>query len=118
MDRPGAGRKGLTIRAVTEDEGERQEDKENALCTRVLLDVYKAHGAVYNGGLDEQIYDPESAFERLGEHAYSALIRDGSLNTLSTAISKVAAFEGVESPTMVDEQGADDVMRMAAGLAG
>ncbi len=83
---------------------------------RALRDVYKAHGVVYNGGLEEQIYEPESAFEKLVEHGYSALVREGSLNTLSTALSKVAALEGIQFPSMVDEQGADEVMRMAAGL--
>ena len=72
---------------------------------------------VYNGGLDKQIYDPQSAFQRLVEPNYSALVREGSLNTLSTAISKVAALEGIEFPPMVDEQGADEVMRVAAGLS-
>ncbi len=83
---------------------------------RVLRDLYKSHGVVYNGGLDEQIYDPESGFQRLVEHSYSALIREGSLNTLATAISRVAALEGIEFPKMVDEQAAEEVMRRAAGL--
>lgn len=35
---------------------------------------------------------------------------------LATAISKVAALEGIGFPIMVDEAGAEEVMRMAAGL--
>ena len=71
----------------------------------------------YNGGLDEQIYEPESAFERLGEYSYNAFNREGSLNSLASAVSKIAAMEGIEFPNMVDEAGAEEVMRMAAGLS-
>lgn len=84
---------------------------------RALRDVYKARGMIYDGGLDQQIYDPESAFERLRDYIYNAFIVQGSLNTLSTAISHVAALEGIEFPKMVDEPGAEEVMRTAAGLA-
>ncbi len=83
---------------------------------RALRDVYKAHKVVYNGGLDQQIYDPESAFGRLRDHLYPTFLREGSLNALSTAISKVAALEGIQFPKMVDEAGAESAMRTAAGL--
>ncbi len=83
---------------------------------RMLRDVYKARRVVYNGGLDAQIYEPESAFETLREYGYNAYIREGSLNSLANAVSKVAAFEGIDFPKDVDPEGADDAMREAAGL--
>ena len=83
---------------------------------RALRDVYKANGVVYDGELDKQIYDPESAFEHLGEWAYNSFIKEGSLNRFASAINKVASMEGIEFPKMVDEAGSDDVMRAAAGL--
>lgn len=46
-----------------------------------------------------------------------ALDLEGSSNELSTAISKIAAVEGLDFPKMVDEAGAEEVMRAAAGPA-
>jgi hypothetical protein len=83
---------------------------------RALRDIYKARGVVYDGGLDKQIYEPESAFEHLGEWAYHSFIKEGSLNEFASAINKVASMEGIEFPKTIDEAGANDVMRNAAGL--
>lgn len=84
---------------------------------RALRDIYKAHGVVYDGGLDKQIYEPESAFDHLGEWAYHSFTKEGSLNEFASAINKVASMEGIEFPKMVDEVGSDEVMRSAAGLS-
>ena len=71
---------------------------------------------IYDGGLDQQIYEPERAYESLLEFAYAAMIDEGSLNGFASAISKVASMEGIDFPKMIDEAGSKDVMRAAAGL--
>ena len=83
---------------------------------QALRDIYKAKGVVYNGDLDKQIYDPESAFNNAREWAYNSMVQEGSLNIFSTAISKIAALEGIDFPKIVDEVGSYNVMRSAAGL--
>lgn len=83
---------------------------------RALRGVYKAKGVVYDGDLDKQIYDPESAFSNVQEWAYTSMMQEGSLNSFATAINKIAAFEGIEFPTMVDEAGFDRAMFSAAGI--
>lgn len=83
---------------------------------RALRDIYKAKGVAYDGGLEKQIYEPESAFERLGERAYNTFTKDGSLNEFASAINKVASMEGIDFPQIVDEVGADNAMRAAARL--
>ena len=60
-----------------------------------------------------QIYEPDSAFGALREYGYNAFVREGSLNSLANAVSKVAALEGIEFPKMVDPEGAEEVMRAA-----
>ena len=47
---------------------------------RALRDVYKANGVLYDGGLNEQIYEPEMAYESLHQFAYASMIDEGSLN--------------------------------------
>ena len=83
---------------------------------RALRDIYKARGVVYDGGLDELIYEPESAFEHLGEWAYHSFIKEGSLNEFASAINKVASMEGIDFPKMVDEAGSVSAMRKVSGL--
>ncbi len=83
---------------------------------RALRNVYKANGVLYDGGLDKQIYEPERAYDSLHQWAYTSMIDEGSLNGFASAISKVASFEGIDFPKMVDEAGSIDVMMAAAGL--
>ena len=88
----------------------------NISALKALRTVYKANGIQYDGGLDALIYEPETAYEKLIEFSYGALIQDGSLNDLSTAINKIATMEGIEFPQMIDDAGALNRARMAAGL--
>ncbi len=81
-----------------------------------LRDIYKAQGVIYDGGLADQIYEPGFAFERLRAYAYNSFIREGSLNSLSTAPAKVAKMSGTTFPETTDGEGADDAMWKAASL--
>ena len=84
---------------------------------RALRDIYKAKGVLYDGGLTEQIYDSDRAFEALQRIAVDALSgKNTTLNELSNSIRKVAAKEGIDFPEQVDPVGAENVMRVAAGL--
>jgi hypothetical protein len=83
---------------------------------RALQQIYKAQGVVYDGGIDKQLYDPESAGESLSQFAYHVFYQDGSLNTFGTAIGKIAACEGIQFDGMIDQAGVDAVTRAAAGL--
>ncbi len=55
-------------------------------------------------------------FREPGTHSYNAFVREGNLNSLASAVSKIAALEGMDFSKMVDEAGSDDAMRAAAGL--
>src|SRR5512142_279522 len=57
-----------------------------------------------------------TAYRELTDLNTWAWEEQSSLNTFSTANSKVAGLEGIEFPTMVDEAGADEVMGVAAGF--
>ena len=83
---------------------------------RALQGVYKAAGVVYDGGLEKQIYEPEMAYDTLKEFAYHSIMREGSLNDMAGAVSRLAKLEGIDFPQMIDETGANNVMRRAAGL--
>ncbi len=63
-----------------------------------LRDVYKGKGVVYDGGLADQIYEPEVAFYKLREYTYYSFIQEGSLNLLSNAVSKIAKMEVYKLP--------------------
>jgi len=83
---------------------------------RALRDIYKANGVRYDGGLAEQIYDSDQAFESLQRIAVDALAgKNTTLNELSNAIRRVAAKEGIDFTEQVDPVGAENVMRKPAG---
>ena len=86
------------------------------LALAALKDIYKAQGAASNYGISELLYDPEPAFASLVESAREALYYRNSLNRFAVSIAKIATCEGFEFPKMVDEAGANEVMREAAGL--
>jgi hypothetical protein len=83
---------------------------------KALRTVYKNNGILYDGGLDAMIYDPLTAYEKLIEFSFSALIQQGSLNTFSSAINRIATMEGIDFPKMIDDAGVTDATRAAAGL--
>ncbi len=84
---------------------------------RALRDIYKAVGVRYDGGISDMLYEPDVAFEALQRIAVDALSGSNTtLNELSYAIQQVAAKEGIDFPEQVDPVGADNGMRMAAGL--
>jgi hypothetical protein len=83
---------------------------------RALRTIYKNQGVLYDGGIADMLYEPEATMAYLGQWAYEALIREGSLNEFSREISKVAAKEGIDFPTQLDDVGATNVLRTAAGL--
>jgi hypothetical protein len=87
----------------------------NVPALKALQAVYKSKG-LNNGGLDSMVYDPAGAFENLQSRAYSTFTNGESLNQLAHAVSKVAKLEGAEFPQTVDEAGAMDTIRTAAGL--
>lgn len=84
---------------------------------RALKAVYQMQGVVDDGGLENQLYEPESTFASLQEYAYFSFMQNGSLNTFWTQVNKIANLEGIQYPELVDEAGAVDSMRRAAGLA-
>jgi hypothetical protein len=100
----------------------------NQPALKVLQAAYKSAGVVYDGSLDRQIYDPESAVQALGKHAEAALMGDGSVFQFGVAIGKIATLEGVDFPlgnpfpSMAGEAPAVDLekitkeARVAAGL--
>lgn len=83
---------------------------------RVLQAVYAAKGFAYDGGISDQVYEVEPVFDSLKEYAFMTLVQNGSLNMFSTAISKIAAKEGIEFPVMVDDMGFENAARRGAGL--
>lgn len=87
----------------------------NVPALKALQAVYKSKG-LNNGGLDSMVYEPAGTFENLQSRAYATFTNGESLNQLAHAVSKVAKLEGVEFPQTVDEAGAMDTIRAAAGL--
>lgn len=81
-----------------------------------LQSVYRGRGLIYDGDIQSMLYNPETAYPYIDQLAYAALIGDGSLNTLATALSQIAGKEGIEFPKMIDPEGAYERMRGAAGL--
>jgi hypothetical protein len=63
---------------------------------RVLRDAYKAAGTS-NAGLDDQIYNPDEAIQRLGRHAQYALVQgDESVFKWGVECGRVAKLEGLD----------------------
>jgi hypothetical protein len=85
---------------------------------RLLQAAYRAKGVAFDGGLDKQIYDPETAIQAIGSQVYAALQQGGSLNALAGAVGKLAAFELLEFETFPDTVGFSEAMRAGAGLTG
>jgi hypothetical protein len=83
---------------------------------RALRDVYKSAGFAYDGGIDQQIYNPETRFEHLRNANHSTFVRGGALNSLANEISQVAAMEGIDFPQVIDEDGMRQAMWKGAGL--
>lgn len=106
----GANLDGETIRKINAT----FEGDQSAL--KALKSIYKARGIAYDGGLDQQIYDPDPAFANLNKQARSSFLQMGSLNSFSSEIHKIAAKEGQNFPKTIDEQGVLEAMRTGAGL--
>jgi hypothetical protein len=70
----------------------------NQPALKVLQAAYKSRGVVYDGNLDQQIYDIDSAIQMIAQHAESALIKDGSVFQFAIQIGKVAKLEGTDFP--------------------
>ncbi|MGA2505106.1 MAG: hypothetical protein ABSG01_13530 [Anaerolineales bacterium] len=84
---------------------------------RALKQIYKNAGVLYDGGISDMLYEPEATFENLRNWEYHAFHEQGgSLNEFANAIRQVASKEGIDFPEQVDSVGADNAMRMAAGL--
>jgi hypothetical protein len=102
----------------------------NQPALRILQSAYKAANVAYNGSLERQIYEPESAVQALGQYARAALLEDGySPFRFGVEVGKVASLEGVDfpqgnpfpsmaggEPSTVDLGKFTDAMRSAAGL--
>ncbi len=87
----------------------------NQPALRALLGIYQQRG-IDARELGKMVYDPEFAFDSLNEAFINCFIRGGSVNALSTTVSKFASWEGIEFPAIVDEIGLDEQMRLASGL--
>jgi hypothetical protein len=84
---------------------------------RALRDAYKAQGVVSPGAIDGLIYNADSVIDNLKVLAYQGLVQDGSINTFATALSKLAALEGLTVESTPDQAGVMAAVRKAAGLS-
>lgn len=81
-----------------------------------IFTAYKSHGVVFNGNIEKLIYNADAKVDELKKLAYEAFVQEGSLNTFANVLSKLAALEGATVESLPDLQGANDAMRLAAGL--
>lgn len=90
--------------------------KGNMPALKAIRAVYEAQDMAYTGDIDEYIYDIPDTYDSLRRQSHDSIVQEGSLNSLATSISKAVKREGFEFPTMVDEDGFQDMMRQASGL--
>jgi len=85
---------------------------------RLLAGVYKDAGLTYNGRLEEQLYDAESAVLAAAQYASAAFQNEGSLNTFSAQLAKIAGMEGHNdlADRLPDVQGWTESAFQGAGL--
>ena len=81
-----------------------------------IRDSYKARGVSNAGKIDSLIYNVEEVIEGLKKLAYDGFVRDGSINTFSAKLGKLATLEGTTVETLPDVQGFNDSVRRGAGL--
>lgn len=87
----------------------------DASSLRALKAIYDAQG-IYDGGIDELLYEPEWAVRSLSEWSYATFVQSGSVNQFADKIAKIAKLEGVDFPSLIDEKGVVDAARRGAGL--
>jgi len=83
---------------------------------KALKATYKARGLNLDGGLSEMLYDIQPTFENLKVLAELAFKHQGSINSLSAELSRLARSEGLEFPGTVDAGGFEQAARRGAGL--
>jgi len=81
-----------------------------------IRDSYKARGVSNTGKIDSLIYNVDEVIEGLKKLAYDGFVRDGSINTFSAKLGKLATLEGTTIETLPDMQGVNDSFRRGAGL--
>lgn len=85
---------------------------------KALETVYDAQGIINKGNIENMVYEIPETYEYLRNASYETFMREGSLNSFSSSVSKVAEKEGIEFSSMVDNAGAVEAMRESAGLQG
>jgi hypothetical protein len=88
----------------------------NIPALRILQDAYKSAGVIWDGSLDQQIYDPDQAIGVIRKMADAVFLREGSLNFFAGSVKKIADLEGVEFDGLPDPQGVEEAARVGAGL--
>jgi beta-phosphoglucomutase-like phosphatase (HAD superfamily) len=85
---------------------------------KALQAVYKANGVLSDGGLEKNIYNVESTFEKLQNQARQTFVtQEGSLNYFAGNVGKVARLEGYDFETSPDPDGFAEAVARGAGLA-